>query len=330
MVAATILGAVKDLANQVDHSGHGTYLLTACSEREGDSGQARLQMMLEDATGHATAFGWPESRQGISVPQTPAPVSVKAKVSLYDGKPQLKIQCMTALRPDQVACAAALLPRRRCPEVAIECLNRLIALECGLPDPLDEFLRQVLLDPAIGIPLLRCRASVNHHHSYVGGLLVHSTEYLDLAAEHARKALPTDSWAPHLARLGYLLHDIGKLRSVGEARRGTYGLVCPHELLAFEILAPHLGWLDRRSPELAAGLRHVLGYLATPYRARRIPADYFVAEIVATLDHCSAAHHSKRDLAYLLDPMGFGATHDLNAATAVNEPIYRPEIRHEG
>ncbi|MGC8473939.1 MAG: TatD family hydrolase, partial [Candidatus Dormibacteria bacterium] len=50
-------------------------------------------------------------------------------------------------------------------------------------DPLSGFLRSVLLDPAIGLPFLRCRASVSHHHADVGGLLMHSTEMLDLAAE---------------------------------------------------------------------------------------------------------------------------------------------------
>lgn len=329
MVAATVLGPIGGLADQVDQIGHGTYLLTECSEREGGSGQARLQLTLEDSTGRLVAFGWPEARQGIVIPQTPSAVSVRAKVALFDGKPQLKVQCLTGLMPDQVACAAALLPRRRCPEVAYEGLDRLIALECELPDPLDGFLRQVLLDPGIGIPLLRCRASVNHHHAYIGGLLVHCTEYLDLAAEHARRALPADAWAPHVARLGYLLHDIGKLRSVGESRRGQYGLVAPHELLTIEILAPHLAWLDRRSPDLAAGLRHVLAYLATPYGVRRVP-DYFVAEIVTTLDHWSAATYSRRDLTHLLDPRGYSAMHDAKIVQATSEPSVNQEIRYEG
>lgn len=328
MVAATVLGPVGGLVEQVGQVGHGTYLLTACAEREGESGQACLQMTLEDSTGSAIGFGWPESRPRIAVPTTPSAVTVRAKVSIFQGKPQLKVECLTGLQPSQVACAAALLPRRRCPDAAIEGLHSLIALECDLPDPLDGFLRQVLLDPNIGIPLLRCRASVDHHHAHVGGLLMHCTEYLDLAAEHARKALPEDSWAPHIARLGYLLHDIGKLRSVGEFRRGKYGLVTPHEMFTIEILAPHLAWLDRRSPDLAAGLRHVLGYVATPRQARRIP-DYFVAEIVTTLDQCSAAHHRKRDLAHLLDPKGYAALRDVKAVNAMNEPTFHAETRYE-
>lgn len=329
MVAATVLGPISGLAEQVDQVGHGTYLLTACTEREGGSGQARLQMALEDSTGSAVGFGWPESRPGIALPRTPSAVSVRAKVSMFEGKPQLKVLCLTGLEPEQVACAAALLPHRRCPDAAVGALNRLIAFECELPDPLDGFLRQVLLDPSIGLPLLRCRASVDHHHAYVGGLLVHSTEYLDVAAELARRALPEDSWAPHIARLGCLLHDLGKLRSVGESHRGQYGLVTPHELLTIEILAPHLAWLDRRSPELTAGLRHVLGYVATPHHARRVP-DYFVAEIVTTLDHCSAAHHRRRDLAHLLDPKGYAAIREANAMNAMVERTLRVEARHEG
>lgn len=293
------LEPIDTLSKLEGHTGHGTYLLTECAEREGISGQNYLRLTLEDATGRATGFVWPESRGTVDLPPLFTPVSTLSGIQLFDGKPQLRVQCLSADSPDGVIQATKLLPRRRCPTPVQVAFDRLTKLECALPAPLKEYLRRALLDPAIGMPFLRCRASVNHHHAYPGGLLVHSTESLDLIERAARLVLPFDPYAPHLAQLGYLFHDLGKLRSVGESMHPAYGLAVRHELMTIELLAPHLGWLEQQSLELAVGLRSVFDYLATPFAARRIPR-YAVAEVVATLDQWNAAAHGCHDLSNLL------------------------------
>lgn len=293
------LGPIDTLSKLEGHTGHGTYLLTECAEREGVSGQNYLRLTFEDATGRATGFVWPESRGTVSLPSLFTPVSTLSGIQLFDGKPQLRVQCLSAASPDSVTHATKLLPRHRCPAAVQTAFDRLTRLECALPAPLNEFLRRALLDPAIGVPFLRCRASVNHHHAYIGGLLVHSTESLDLVEHAARLVLPSDPYAPHLAQLGYLFHDLGKLRSVGETMRPAYGLAVRHELMTIELLAPHLNWLEQHNPELAVGLRSVFDYLATPFAARRIPR-YAIAEVVAIFDQWSAAAHGCHDLSNLL------------------------------
>jgi len=328
-VVSQTLGSIDTLAVQADQTGRGVYLLTECAEREGDSGQSRLQLMLEDATGRITAFSWPERRPYVRLPPIPSAVAVQARVQIFDGKVQFKLNSLDAIDADQVDLAAALLPRRRCPEIAQAALDHLIALERDLPAPLNGFLRQVLLDPEIGIPFLRCRASVRHHHAYVGGLLVHCTEQLDLAASIVRAALPDDVWAPHVARLGYLLHDIGKVRSVGETRRAEHGLVLRHETLGSDLLAPHLRWLDHRDSELAIALRYVFEHLALPSAMRRIP-EYLVAEVVATLDQWSAAAHNGRDLQHLLRRGVPATVAAISGTRAANDPAHDQEVRHAG
>lgn len=86
---------------------------------------------------------------------------------------------------------------------------------------------------------------------------------------------------------------------MGETHRGTYALAVDHAFLTIEMLAPHLRWLELRAPKLAAALRHVFAYLATPARARPL-SRYAVAEVVAILDQWSAATYNGRDLDYLL------------------------------
>ena len=294
------LGSIASLSDKAGLTGTGTYLLTGVGDHVGQSGQSCLQLTLEDATGRIIGFVWPEYRPHLVCPATPVPVTVTGLVQIFQGHAQLKVQTLAPLGVEQVPSATALLPRRRCPDIALPGLERMCQLEQLLPDPLNGFLRSVLLDPAIGLPFLRCRASVNHHHAYVGGLLMHSTEMLDLAAELTRRIIPHDAWSPCLAQLGYLLHDLGKLKTVGELRRPHYALVVPHEFATIELLAPHLRGLEQRDLALATALRHLFSYLAAPGKTRTTPS-HVVAEIVEKLDQLSAASHNRRDLDYLLE-----------------------------
>lgn len=252
-----VLGPIAALAFKDGQTGTGIYLLSGCTEQVGHSMQPRLQLTLEDATGRATGFVWPEARSATNCPSTPSPVSAQATVQIFEGKPQLKLHSVAPAHPSSVASATGLFSRRRCPDVALPALDRLARLEQDLPAPLDGFLREVLLDAQIGLPFLRCRASVRHHHANVGGLLVHSTEMLDLANEITQRIIPDDQWSPYLAQLAYLLHDMGKLKSVGELRRPMYALVVRHEMMTIEMLAPHLRWLEERAAHLAVALRYV-------------------------------------------------------------------------
>lgn len=326
------LGSIASWAAHAGEAGTGTYLLTGYGEHTGTSGQTYLKLILEDADGRATGFAWPEARANVTCSVTPAPVLVSGTVQQFQGHAQIKVHSLAPVGSDQLSSATALLPRNRCPEAALPAFDQLTRLEQALPDPLAGFLRRVLLDPAIGIPFLRCRASVAHHHSVVGGLLVHSTEMLDLAFEMTRRILPKDEWSPYLAQLGYLLHDLGKLKTVGELRRPRYALVVRHEFVLLEMLAPHFAWLEQRNGELAVALRYLFSYLATPAAARKVP-EHAAAEVVEKLDQLSAATHNERDLAHLLQrnrfASGTGLTYHRQRSRTSTRPDELPERGHQ-
>lgn len=327
MLIDTHLDTIDTLAQHDGGSGSGIYLLTGANEKIGASQQPYLELTLEDATGRATGYVWPEARPTVQCPALPSPVVVRATVKLHHESPQLKVQSLAALAPSEVAWATALLPRRRCPEVALHALARLTQLEHELPDALRSFLHHVLLDPQITLPFLTCRGSVDHHHAFQGGLLVHCTEMLDFAAAQARFVIPEDEWAPYLCQLAYLFHDLGKLRSVGDVRRPLYPFVEPHELLTIELLAPHLRWLELRNLRLASGLRHVFGYLAKSARDRRPPA-YAIAEIVRDLDQLSAAGNNHRNLDHLLRRPWDAAASSAREVPARPADRRQPPLQH--
>lgn len=287
------LGTTAELPAQLGREGIGLYLLTGITECVLREGRRYLRLGLEDATGKAAGIAWEKSLPYVERPATPAPVRVKGTVRTFNGETQLHVESLAALNPNEVPSATALLPLRWCPDPARPALPLLATLEETLTDPLDGFLRHVLLDPRIMRGFLTCRGSGQRHHAYAGGLLVHRTAMLDLADAIARRVAPDDPWSPQLAQLGYLLHDLGKLRSVGETIRPTHPFAMAHEHHTIELLAPHLRWLERRDVDIAAALRHILGYIATPARARQ-PAELPAAEIVVMLDQLSAGSHEAR------------------------------------
>jgi 3'-5' exoribonuclease len=292
------LGRAASLRDKNGLRGTGHYLLTGAEERTSSSRVPYLRVTLEDASGRMIGSVWPEHRHRIELPALQTVISVSGLVKVLDYEPHLNIERLFPTPIDEAPPATDLLPRHRCPAQALPGLDALAALERTLPRPLDSFLKRVLLDPAIGVRLLRCRASVSHHHAFEGGLLAHSTQMLDIAAALSRLVLPNDPTAPAMTQLGLVLHDLGKLRSVGETRRPQGALVVSHEFITIELLAPHIRWLERQDFELALGLRYLLSYLATPRKARTF-AKYAVAEIIERLDELSAATHNARDLASL-------------------------------
>lgn len=175
-----------------------------------------------------------------------------------------QIMRLEPLEPRHVRCASAMLRQRWCPEPARKSLLAMVNFEKSLKGALRTFMREVIQDPEVGENFLTCRASDKHHHSYSGGLLVQSTDLLEQAKAFARQLPPREPLAAEVAQLGYLLHDLGKLRSVGAQERACPDNPLRHPVSTLTILDPHLHALQHNDPDAAAGLRRIFDALATP------------------------------------------------------------------
>lgn len=286
---------IAQLRAQASQTVTGQYRLTAA--RDVTSSTPHLKLTLVDATGSVLGFVWPEHRDHARLPPIGHPVQVEATVRLHDDRPQLSVLRLEAIGPDGVIVAADLV----CSPGHERIHSLLRSLEWSLPQPLRGFLARVLLDPAIGSPFLTCRASGQHHHPEHGGLVVHSLENLDLIGATVMRTLPDDPASVAIARIGYFLHDVGKIRTVGASARPLLHHVLRHETHNLLLLAPHLAWLRDQSPEIHAALVHVLEYVAMPAAARTRPR-YFPAEVVVQFDRWSAAAHARRDIQALCWP----------------------------
>ena len=117
---------------------------------------------------------------------------------------------------------------------------------------------------------------------------MHSTEMLDLAAHLAAQAEPQFRLAPGIVQLAYLLHDLGKIDTVGEMRATVSEKDVGHTLQTFVRLGAHLAWLEVQWPKGAKLLTSALGYCARSAKDR--PHDAWMgAQAVIFLDRLSVA-----------------------------------------
>jgi putative nucleotidyltransferase with HDIG domain len=162
--------------------------------------------------------------------------------------------------PAEQALGIDLLPSALCPypflvEMLAEMIDRL-----RIP-ALRDFLTRVLCDPKLRDGFLTAPASAAAHHNRPGGLIQHSMQVARLVASMA--ALSDKE--RELGVAAALVHDIGKLRIYGHADNHSHlGAMLHHDALTLEMLANPLLELERRWPDGALALRHLLA--AAPER----------------------------------------------------------------
>lgn len=258
-------------------------------------GDPFCRLALGDCTGSLRGVILCRDLQGTDLSCLPGPVRVSGEFVLAKKGRFLRIRHIEQLSPDMALTGAGLLPISECPAVAHEALEQLVRLERELPPLLRNFLIRVLLDPEIGVPLLKARGGWTEHHPYAGGLLVHVTRLMGACKYLAHEKFPGREDEVALTMLGFLLHDIGKVVTCAIGRPTTEARTVSHETLGFQLLAPHTRWLRDQDEKLSSALLGLLDYVngkTPPHRA----AGFLGADIVKLLDGIDAADTTGRDI----------------------------------
>ena len=146
------------------------------------------------------------------------------------------------------------LPATICPiEGTIEGIQNLtLQLETA---PLRDFLMAVFQRRDVFQSFWTMPASAAHHHSYAGGLALHS---LEVAQDIASNAGLSDT-ERELGIVGALMHDIGKVWSyTQDMYPNTANLAMGHELVGLSRLEPELAALEAQWPDGAYAMRTLL------------------------------------------------------------------------
>jgi hypothetical protein len=287
-IKAVADGSLEDCAGLVS----GQYLLTEVHHRVKQDGERYLRLVLDHAGGTVMGLLWSE-RVHLAVGLTlMLPVQVSGRVFTSGSDRALSVETLSAASVSGVDSGVALLPRRFCPELALGAFEELQSWAGALPYALKWFVGQVLLDPKVGIAFLRCKAAASYHHAYRGGLLVHSTELMDLAGVMAQRLMPDEPLAVPLTQIAVLFHDLGKVVTVGEGSGGRpirepAFVDQSHEQITWQLLAPHLDELEPLMPEAAAVLRSAFRHMAE--RRPRVFAQTLLADIARMVDQLSTA-----------------------------------------
>lgn len=120
---------------------------------------------------------------------------------------------------------------------------------------------QICLDRDDRIELfLNIPASISYHHSFQGGLLVHTAEVMRNIISMIKCSEPDmhrDFY--EIAVVAALFHDIGKIRQYDvDGRPNEVLRLVGHDVLTLEVCAEGLHYLDGCDRDLATLLRHVL------------------------------------------------------------------------
>jgi hypothetical protein len=280
-------------------------------------GHAIHRLTLDDSSGRIQGLIWPDQAELASDVCAQALVEIEGLVTEREDDPAVHIRWLRQLAPNEIELGTELLPVHLCPRVALEAFSRLKCLERSLPDALRCFVRDLVCDQRIGIRLLTSPASGRHHHSYPGGLLVHSTEMLDAIQEIMGPSAKKDPLAVHVTQVGYLLHDLGKVLGVGRLDGSEPRRWYRHEHQALTLIDPHLDSLYCRSPQAADGIAYILSFLARHPKHRGY-GTFMGADVVAMLDQISTAQAMGRTLSTV-------TTRTHLHPTAANDDDFRVE-----
>ena len=189
-------------------------------------------------------------------------------VDSFNGKRQFKIHSLHPREPDPKE-LAGLLPTsdndinhmysRICKEVKkIKDPEITALLDCYLED--EDLMKMFRMAPA----------AMKNHHAWIGGLLEHTLELLDLA-DSMLKVFP--SLNADIVRMGLFLHDMAKIKELRWTRSFEYtedGNLHGHLVMGAI-------WLDRKASEAA----------------ERLGVEKFPCEVIRHLTHIIVSHHGK-------------------------------------
>lgn len=256
----------------------GCFRVRDLSYSEARNGNPYLRLLLEDMSGSVFAYAWQEDIYKDLYLSDYTLVFVEGQTRFFDKEMRVDLRTIQPLKTKRAGEVVRLIPQSICPLPWL--LRDLEAVVNRITIPtLQAFIAGVLSEDGIAFAFVSAPASLNHHHCYPGGLLMHSLECFAMVEKH--REFRRESF--ELGLVAALFHDIGKIMTMTcDMQRTSLGHSLDHDKLNLEVLAPYLKQLDRDWPKGAQELRYNLTWKLN----QRVPR-YDMADLVTCCDRIS-------------------------------------------
>lgn len=210
------------------------YLVGEKLLRSNKNGNPYLQIELRDRTGSLVGRLWNAGEQLFRSFEEGEFVVAKGKVQLFQGSLQIILNAVERIASERVD-LADFLPHTEKDVAKLQQTLRAILMKVGNP-----YLRALaecfLIDQEFLRNFSRAPAGVRNHHAYIGGLLEHVVNMLEVADRILPLYPKVDSG---LLLLGVFLHDVGKVRELSYDRLFGYtdaGQLVGHLVIGVEMI----------------------------------------------------------------------------------------------
>jgi 3'-5' exoribonuclease len=237
------------------------YLVIDKQLRANRNGNLYLQLDLHDRTGSINARLWNAGEHLFRSFEAGDFLRVKGKVQLFQGALQMILSHIEAITGEQVD-LADFLPHTE--HDISKLLERLRMTMRRLNNPhLRALVECFFMDDVFMQGFCRAPAGIRNHHAYIGGLLEHVVNLLDVADRVAPLYPEVDR---DLLLTGVFLHDVGKVRELSYTRAFVYsdeGQLIGHLVIGVEMLTEKAAQVPQLTgepfpPELLLRLKHMI------------------------------------------------------------------------
>jgi 3'-5' exoribonuclease len=210
------------------------YLVSEKQLRANRNGNLYIQVELRDRTGAISGRLWNAGEQLFRTFEEGDFLQIKGKVQLFQGALQLILNQLDRVHAEKVE-LADFLPHTE--HDVSKLFERLRGILLKMTNPhLRALIECFLMDEKFVHDFCKVPAGVRNHHAYLGGLLEHVVQLLDVVDR-------VQPLYPHLDRdtllTGVFLHDVGKVRELSFGRVFSYtdeGQLIGHLIIGVEML----------------------------------------------------------------------------------------------
>lgn len=248
------------------------FLVTKKDLRSTTSGSLYIHLILADRTGQLLTRVWQATQPMFDAIPEGGFLRVRGRTESYKGTLQFIVDGMRAVDQKDVS-LGDFIPRTT--QDVEQMWQRVLGILRTIQNPpLRLLMKKFVEDSALTAKFKQAPASITLHHAYLGGLLEHTLNVLEIAALIFGREDDKTSRYPQVSRdlvlAGLFLHDIGKTGELGYGTSFTYtdaGQLVGHIVQAAV-------WIERKIADVEAET-----------------GQPFPTEVQDVLTHIVLAHH---------------------------------------